>query len=170
MMAVMPTLPLRSPLQAVYRAACTSAVARPAVAVVGAWSVALFAAAAQAALPVANGPTPPSAQAQTVLCHLGFAGAQRTFVIPPSRLSDDTAPLVEGASFAFQVVNRLPPEPGAGVQISTYATGHTRPFLLHQATFSAQGGDGSHGFTGLQVVREPVRGHEIAYWCERAAR
>ena len=111
-----------------------------------------------------------SAQSQTVLCHLGFAGAQRTLVIPPTQLSDEVYPQVEGASFAFQAVNRLPPEPGAGVQVTTFATGHNPSFLLHQATFSAQGSHGPHGFTGLQVVREPVRGHEIAYWCERAPR
>jgi hypothetical protein len=110
------------------------------------------------------------AQSQTVLCHLGFAGAQRTLVIPPTPFSDEAYPQVEGASFAFQAVNRLPPEPGAGVQVTTYATGQATPFLLHQATFNAQGNHGVHGFTGLQVVREPVRGHEIAYWCERAPR
>ncbi len=110
------------------------------------------------------------AQSQTVLCHIGFAGAQRTLVVPPTPLSGEVYPQVEGASFAFQAINRLPPEPGAGVQVTTYATGQAAPFLLHQATFNAQGNHGPHGFTGLQVVREPVRGHEIAYWCERAPR
>lgn len=172
--AVMPTFSLWSPLDAARRVVCASATKSSAIAWLGAWALALAAGApaaqAQTSRAGADTARPPSAQAQTVLCHLGFAGAQRTFVIPPSRFTDDVYPLVEGASFAFQVVNRLPPEPGAGVQVSTYATGHTQPFLLHQATFSAQGGEGTHGFTGLQVVREPVRGHEIAYWCERAAR
>jgi len=40
--------------------------------------------------------------------------------------------------------------------------------LLHQAWYLHTAATGAHGFTGLQVVREPVRGHELSYWCERA--
>lgn len=112
-----------------------------------------------------------SAHAVTVQCHLGFAGAQRTVVIAPQHhAGNEVLPQIQGASLALQVLNRLPPEPGAGVQINTFAMGLQQPFLLHQATFNAQATHGAHGFTGLQVVREPVRGHEIAYWCERLPR
>ena len=113
---------------------------------------------------------PPWAWAQSVTCHLGYAGVSRSFHIPPSHHTDDVAPLVEGASFSFKVLNRLPPDPGAGVQVQTYAVFANEPFLIHQATYTpTQAASGPHGFTGLQVVREPWRANELSYWCERSA-
>jgi len=40
---------------------------------------------------------------------------------------------------------------------------------MHPIAFSTPPPGGPHGFTGLQVVREPRRGLELSYWCERAA-
>ena len=113
----------------------------------------------------------PPASAQAVTCHLAYAGASRSFTIAPAAHGEPPAPQIEGASFAFEVVNRLPPEPGAGVEINTYGVFAGTPFLLHQARYAVPSGHtGPHGFTGLQVVREPVRLNELAYWCERAGR
>jgi len=109
----------------------------------------------------------PSLWAQPVTCHLAYAGATRSFTVAPSRHTDDVPPLVEGSSFAFEVVNRLPPEPGAGVQVRTYAVFADQPFLIHQASYTHTAAQGLHGFTGLQVVREPLRSNEVSYWCER---
>lgn len=109
------------------------------------------------------------ALAQDVRCHLSYAGAQRSLTIPASRHTDEVPPQIQGASLDFQVLNRLPPEPGAGVQVRTFAHLNGTPWLLHQATYLGLGGTGPHGFTGLQVVREPVRANELVYWCERVA-
>lgn len=109
---------------------------------------------------------------QNVVCHLAYAGASRSFTIAPTNPTDEVLPLVEGASFNFQVINRLPPEPGAGVQINTYAVLAGQPLLVHRASYlgAEAPAAGLHGFTGLQVVREPLRQHELSYWCERAGR
>lgn len=112
------------------------------------------------------------AVAQTVRCHITFAGATRTFVIEPaSSFAEPARPLLEGASLALTVVNQLPPAPGAGVSVRTYSRVGEAPVLLHLAFYlPAATRTGPHGFTGLQVVREPQRLREIAYWCERPAR
>jgi hypothetical protein len=109
------------------------------------------------------------ANAQSVQCHLAYAGATRTFVVTPSTHVNEPATLVEGSSFVFKVLNRIPPVPGAGVRISAFGVFSDAPFLLHEATYlstTAPGG-ATHGFTGLQLVREPLRHNELAYWCER---
>jgi len=110
-----------------------------------------------------------TAGAQNVHCHITFAGATRTFVIEPAAsFAAPVAPLLEGASFSLVVANRLPPAPGAGVTVSTYGLFSGLPQLLHQAFYlPAASATGPHGFTGLQVVREPQSQREIAYWCER---
>lgn len=112
-----------------------------------------------------------AAGAQAVHCHITFAGATRTFVVDPAAsIAGPVEPLLEGASFSLVVANRLPPAPGAGVTVSTYGIFSGEPYLLHQAFYLPDAAHtGPHGFTGLQVVREPLRHHEIAYWCERPA-
>ena len=105
-----------------------------------------------------------------VQCHLAYGGSERIFTIAPTPHTAEVLPLVQGASLAFEVVNRLPPEPGAGVQVSTYAMLEGQPVLIHRGTYAAPAdARGPHGFTGLQVVREPLRGNELSYWCERPA-
>jgi len=112
-----------------------------------------------------------AATAQPVRCHITFAGATRVFVIDPLvSVADVATPLLEGASLALTVANRTPPAPGAGVTIRTYAIQNNSTQLLHQAFYLPHASTTSpHGFTGLQVIREPVRDREIAYWCERAS-
>lgn len=111
-----------------------------------------------------------SVGAQTVQCHVTFAGATRTFTVAPASQIGEVTPLLEGASFVLEVINRLPPDPGAGVKVRTYGVFSGTPYLMHQALYLPQTQTtSSHGFTGLQVVREPLRHHELAYWCERAA-
>jgi len=131
------------------------------------------AAASLAALPgPAATAAPPSAAplsaASAVRCHIAFAGATRSFTIAPSAHTTAPEPLLHGASFVLEVLNRLPPEPGAGFKVRTLGTWGGQPVLLHQAWFLHTGASGVHGFTGLQVVREPARGHELSFWCERA--
>ncbi|TSE33231.1 hypothetical protein Tchar_01820 [Tepidimonas charontis] len=106
--------------------------------------------------------------AQPIVCHVAYAGATRSFVIPPQPHAVDPPPLLQGASVLVEVVNRVPPQPGAGVVIRTYGMRDGEPMLLHQGSYLPTApAVGPHGFTGLQVVREPARGHELTYWCER---
>lgn len=108
------------------------------------------------------------ASAQPVSCHVAYAGATRTFVVEPANHDRAPAPLLQGATLVFEVINRLPPIPGAGVSVRTHGLWQGQPFLIHQATYlPGAPANGPHGFTGLQVVREPTRGNELSYWCER---
>ncbi|MEW6693844.1 hypothetical protein Tther_02158 [Tepidimonas thermarum] len=109
-----------------------------------------------------------AATAQTVACHVAYAGATRTFVVAPVAHDQAPEPLLQGATLALEVINRLPPAPGAGVTVRTLGVRDGTPYLLHQATYlPGPRATGTHGFTGLQVVRDPARGNELAYWCER---
>lgn len=110
-----------------------------------------------------------AAVAQTVHCHVGWAGATRVLAVPPSAADEVPAPLLEGASLIVEVVNRLPPAPGAGVTVRTLGRWQGQPYLLHEAHYLPSApAVGPHGFTGLQTVREPTRGHLLTYWCEHA--
>lgn len=109
--------------------------------------------------------------AQPVVCHVAYAGASRAFVVPPAAHEGAPEPLLEGATLRVEVVNRLPPAPGAGVTVRTLGVYAGQPYLLHQASYLPTAVPvGPHGFTGLQVVREPTRGNELAYWCEGGPR
>lgn len=109
------------------------------------------------------------AMTQPVACHVAYAGATRVFVIEPTAHDGPARPLLEGATVVVEVANRLPPAPGAGVTVRTLALRDGRPYLLHQASYlPGSPANGPHGFTGLQVVREPSGGNELAYWCEAA--
>ncbi|TSE27869.1 hypothetical protein [Tepidimonas aquatica] len=108
--------------------------------------------------------------AQPVQCHVAWAGAARSFVVAPSAPDDPVQPLLEGASIALEIVNRLPPAPGAGVTVRTLGRWQGQTYLLHEAHYLPGSPTvAPHGFTGLQVVREPTRGHALSYWCERTA-
>lgn len=108
------------------------------------------------------------AQAQPVTCHVAYAGATRAFVVKPVDHSSRPTPLLQGATLVVEVLNRLPPAPGAGVTVRTQGLWQGQAYLLHQATYLPEApAAGPHGFTGLQVVREPTRGNELSYWCER---
>ena len=112
------------------------------------------------------------AHAQPVVCHVAWAGATRSFVIEPIAHGTSPVPLLHGASVVLEVANRLPPAPGAGVTVRTFGLHDGQPYLLHQASYlpRALHRTSPHGFTGLQVVREPTRGHELSYWCEAPLR
>lgn len=111
------------------------------------------------------------AASQPVVCHVAYAGATRVFVVDPVAHDGTQPPLLEGATVVLEVVNRLPPAPGAGVTVRTLGLADGRPYLLHQASYLPEKpATGPHGFTGLQVVREPSRGNELTYWCEGGPR
>ncbi len=108
-----------------------------------------------------------SALTQPVTCHVAYAGATRAFIIEPTPHQAPVQPLLEGASVVLEVINRLPPAPGAGVTVRTLGVQDGHLYLLHQASYWPHAATaGLHGFTGLQVIREPSRGNELVYWCE----
>lgn len=106
--------------------------------------------------------------AQTLRCHVAYAGAQRSFVVPPVVRGQEAQPLLEGATFVLQVVNKVAPFEDAAVKVSTYTAAAGEPKLLHQATYTDTAARSAHGFTGLQAVQEPTKAHELRYWCERS--
>lgn len=113
-----------------------------------------------------------TAWAQTVSCHLAYAGFERTIRIPGVTQASEVPPQIEGPSFTFHVLNKTAPFEEAAVTISTYThvNGHQR--LMHQAIYRpavepVAAIDTPYGFTGLQVVQEPQHGREWRYWCER---
>jgi hypothetical protein len=109
-----------------------------------------------------------SLHAQTLRCHVAYAGAQRSFVVPPVVRDQEAQPLLEGATFVLQVVNKVAPFEDAAVKVSTYTAAAGEPKLLHQATYTDTAARSAHGFTGLQAVQEPTKAHELRYWCERS--
>ncbi|TSE18876.1 hypothetical protein Talka_01906 [Tepidimonas alkaliphilus] len=107
--------------------------------------------------------------AQSLQCHVGWAGASRVLVVAPTPADEPALPLLEGANLSLEVINRLPPAPGAGVTVRTLGRWQGQPYLLHEAHYLPSApAVGPHGFTGLQTVREPTRGHLLTYWCEHA--
>ena len=107
------------------------------------------------------------AWAQPVACHVAYAGAARTVIVSPSAHAEPIDPQLTSSSIAVEIVNRLPPAPGAGVTVRTLSVREGQLLLLHQGSYlPGAPAVGPHGFTGLQVVREPTRGNELTYWCE----
>lgn len=106
--------------------------------------------------------------AQTLRCHVAYAGAQRSFVVQPVVRGQEAPPLLEGATFVLHVVNKVAPFEDAAVKVSTYSVTGGEQRLLHQATYTETAVRAPHGFTGLQAVQDPTKSHELRYWCERS--
>jgi hypothetical protein len=111
------------------------------------------------------------AAAQPVKCHLSYGGAQRAFVVPPTQCPGSPPPLVEGASFAFKVLNLASGE-AAGVTIETQTRWDTQLQTTHKAQYQAwESGptrpNTPYGFTGLQTVQGVGYTQPLQYWCER---
>lgn len=106
--------------------------------------------------------------AQVVVCHVAFAGSTRSFVIPPQEQTAPVEPQLYGALLQWGASNHLSTDPEAGITVRAWSVHGGQLSLLHQAQYwPGTGPTGPHGFTGLQVVREPQLGSELAYWCER---
>jgi hypothetical protein len=110
--------------------------------------------------------TPPSYAAK-VRCHLTYGGETRIVDAAPTSDPYSVVPLSFGSYFLFRIVFRDQPADLAGIKLTTFADHNEGPAIIHQATYpypppSAAAG----GFTGLNVVYEPVRDGELQYWCE----
>lgn len=110
--------------------------------------------------------TPP-AHAAKVRCHLTYGGETRIVEAAPTRDPYTVAPVSFGSYFLFRIVFREQPADLAGIKLTTFADRDEGPVVIHQATYhfppplAAAG-----GFTGLNVIYEPVRDGELQYWCE----
>lgn len=109
--------------------------------------------------------------AQPVKCHLSYGGVQRAFVVAPTQCAATPTPLVEGASFAFKVLN-LAGADAAGVTIETQTRWNTELQTTHKAQYQAwESGptrpNTPYGFTGLQTVSGAGYTQPLQYWCER---
>lgn len=115
----------------------------------------------------------PVVSAQSVRCHLTYAGASRSFTVPPAMCPDEVAPVLEGASFVFKVTNLVQPARKAGVDIEVFTRDrqdqlqptHKAHYLAWEASTSQPGVP--HGFTGQQTVRGIGYTQGLNYWCER---
>lgn len=110
--------------------------------------------------------TPP-AYATKVRCHLTYGGETRVVEAAPTGDPYTVAPVSFGSYFLFRIVFRDQPADLAGIKLTTFADRNEGPTVVHQATYPfppplAVAG----GFTGLNVVYEPVRDGELQYWCE----
>jgi hypothetical protein len=111
------------------------------------------------------------ATAQPVKCHLSYGGAQRAFVVQPTQCAGAPVPLVEGASFAFKVLN-LAGGDAPGVTIETQTRWDAQLQTTHKAQYQAwESGptrpNTPYGFTGLQTVQGAGYTQPLQYWCER---
>lgn len=128
---------------------------------------------ALAALLVGGAALAPVASAQSVRCHLTYAGATRSFTVPPAMCPDEVAPVLEGASFVFKVTNLAQPARKAGVDIEVLTRDRkNRLQPTHKAHYKAWEASTSqpgvpHGFTGQQTVRGVGYSQGLSYWCER---
>lgn len=128
---------------------------------------------ALAALLVGGAALAPVASAQSVRCHLTYAGATRSFTVPPAMCPDEVEPVLEGASFVFKVTNLAQPARKAGVDIEVLTRDRkNRLQPTHKAHYKAWEASTSqpgvpHGFTGQQTVRGVGYSQGLSYWCER---
>lgn len=117
-----------------------------------------------------------SAQAESVACHLTYGGETQIIEAQPTTTPYTLAPTAIGSFFLFRIVFRQAPVELASIKLYTYANRDSGPALIHQASYPyplAQGAspeailrDASTGFSGLNLVYEPVRDSELHYWCE----
>lgn len=118
---------------------------------------------------------------EAVLCHATYGGETRTLTATPVSSPYAVEPMSLGSYFQLRVVFQKQPAELASIKIYTYADREPSPVIIHQASYpyppTAQGKKGQkgrglpYGFTGQQIVYEPIRDGELEYWCEwKAAR
>lgn len=111
-----------------------------------------------------------AARADTVACHITYGGETRLIEARPATSPYTVAPTAIGSYFLFRVVFRPAPADLAGIKLYTYADRDGGPVLIHQASHPYPPASATvNGFTGLNLVYEPVRDGELAYWCELKA-
>lgn len=120
-----------------------------------------------------------AAQADSVVCHVTYGGESRLIEARPTSTPYNVASTPIGSYFLFRIVFRQEPAELASIKLYTYADRDSGPVIIHQASYPypaknatpqgdlLQGAEnGFSGFTGLNLVYEPVRDGELRYWCE----
>lgn len=120
-----------------------------------------------------------AAQADSVVCHVTYGGENRRIEARPTTAPYNVAPTPIGSYFLFRIVFRQEPAELAGIKLYTYANRDSGPLIIHQASYpypvrnATRQGDvllgANQGFSGLNLVYEPVRDGELQYWCELQA-
>jgi hypothetical protein len=102
-----------------------------------------------------------------VVCHVSYGGETQHLSVKPTRDPYAVAPVAVGSYFLFRVVFEHPARALPGIKIYTYADRDSDAMLIHVAHFPYPPVAGKRfGFTGEQVVYEPMRDGELHYWCE----
>ena len=120
-----------------------------------------------------------AAQADSVACHITYGGETRLIEARPTTTPYNVAPTPIGSYFLFRILFRQEPTELASIKLYTYADRDSGPVIIHQASYpypvshATRQGDlhqgADHGFSGLNLVYEPVRDGELQYWCELQA-
>lgn len=108
-----------------------------------------------------------AAAAPQVVCRYSYGGETHALVAPPVASPYGVGSIAVGSYFHLRVVFQDRPADLASVKIYTYADREDGAVPIHQASFpypAHDGGEG-YGFSGRQVVYEPVRDGELEYWC-----
>ncbi len=101
-----------------------------------------------------------------VVCHVSYGGETQQMTIKPSRDPYAVAPVAVGSYFLLRVVYEHPARVLPGIKIYTYADRDSDAMPIHVAHFPYPPVAGKRfGFTGEQVVYEPMRDGELHYWC-----
>jgi len=111
----------------------------------------------------------PAGAAGQVLCQYTYGGETKTLVALPVSSPYAVKGIDVGSFFHLRVVFQVMPTALASIKIYTYADRDDGPLLIHQAQFPyppATRAEAPYGFSGLQVVHEPVRDGELQYWCQ----
>ena len=108
-----------------------------------------------------------NAQAESIVCHLTYGGETQLVEAKPTDAPYAIEPISLGSYFLFRIIFRQAPADLAGIKLYTYADRDTGPVLIHQASFPYPVKNAAvNGFTGLNLIYEPVRDGELQYWCE----
>lgn len=108
------------------------------------------------------------ATAEIVSCHYTYGGEEKRLVARPVTSPYAVSNIAVGSYFQFRVVFQTEPADLASVKIYVFADREAGLVPIHQATYPyppTLNADARYGFTGLQLVYEPVRDGEFQYWC-----
>lgn len=110
-----------------------------------------------------------SAHAETLVCHLTYGGETRSLQALPVDSPYAIPVHAIGSYFLFRMVFQNEPPDLAAIKLYVFANRDNGPLPIHQATHRyppATTGGAGYGFTGRNLVYEPIRDGELEYWCE----
>lgn len=111
----------------------------------------------------------PLVAAEQVACHVTYGGETQTIAATPSSQPYTIPPKAIGSLFLFRVVFEALPGTPAAIKVYSYVDRNEGVALIHQASYAypaATRSQGPFGFTGQQLVYEPLRDGELQYWCD----